>query len=282
MTTASDQPTLPHSVEAPGPAAAPHEESNIVAELGLIGRWIVRTFIELPRALRFPTEVTRQLANLVLSSSMILWLVSLTAGFLVAKFAFYLVEQIGATAYIGLATGIASITALLTILFGFMVAGKVACGFVAELGSMRINEEIDALEVMGIPSRQYLVGTRVLAAIIAIPLVYIAGVGLCFIAARVASIDMFNAVSPGGYNYVFWSVVTPMVLVKSIALVWSLGAFSVIVGCYYGFNVRGGPVEVGDATARSMMVNVVAITMLGSGITFQLLFGTTLEIPIAN
>ena len=77
--------------------------------------------------------------------------------------------------------------------FGYMMAAKVGTGIVAELGAMRISEEIDALEVMGIDSMTFLCGTRLLAAWLVLPLVYMAGIGAAFLASYLVSVQSLGA-----------------------------------------------------------------------------------------
>ncbi len=93
--------------------------------------------------------------------------------------------------------------------FGYMMAAKVGTGIVAELGSMRISDEIDALEVMGIDSMTFLCATRLLAAWMVLPFMYIAAIGAGFFASYLAVVQQIGEVSQGGYSLIFWHVPEP-------------------------------------------------------------------------
>ena len=89
--------------------------------------------------------------------------------------------------------------------FGYMLAAKVGTGIVAELGAMRISDEIDALEVMGVPPVTFLCATRLLAAWIAFPFMYLVGIGVMYLASYMAVVEQIGDVSSGGYLLIFWS-----------------------------------------------------------------------------
>ena len=113
--------------------------------------------------------------------------------------------------------------------FGYMMAAKVGTGIVAELGAMRISEEIDALEVMGIDSMTFLCATRLLAAWLVLPFMYLAGIGGAFLASYIAVVQQIGYVSSGGYLLIFWQFQNPpdflYSLIKAMfmatAIVWS-------------------------------------------------------------
>ena len=129
--------------------------------------------------------------------------------------------------------------------FGYMMAAKVGTGIVAELGSMRISDEIDALEVMGIDSITFLCATRLLAAWIVLPFMYIAAVGAGFFASYLAVVQQIGEVSSGGYFLIFWMFQNPPDLLYSVIKGMVMATCIVLVGCYYGYNAGGGPVGVG-------------------------------------
>src|SRR6202022_2541041 len=93
--------------------------------------------------------------------------------------------------------------------FGYMMAAKVGTGFVAELGSMRISDEIDALEVLGLNSIVYLCCTRLLAVWLVLPFVYISAVAVGFFASYIAVVQQIGQVSAGGYFQIFWMFQNP-------------------------------------------------------------------------
>ena len=94
-------------------------------------------------------------------------------------------------------------------MFGYIMAAKVGTGIVAELGAMRINEEIDALEVMGVRPITFLAATRLLAAWMVLPFIYISAVGVGFLASYLAVVKQIGEVSSGGYFLIFWMFQNP-------------------------------------------------------------------------
>ena len=147
--------------------------------------------------------------------------------------------------------------------FGYMLAAKVGTGIVAELGAMRISDEIDAMEVMGIPPITFLCATRLLAAWIALPFIYLVGIGVMFVASYVSVVQQIGDVSSGGYELIFWMFQNPPDLIFSLIKGMFMATAIVLVGCYYGYTASGGPVGVGTATAKSMVLNIILVHIIG-------------------
>ena len=162
-----------------------------------------------------------------------------------------------------------------------MMAAKVGTGIVAELGSMRISDEIDALEVMGFDSMLYLCATRLLGMWLVLPFVYIAAVAFGFVGSYIAVVQQIGEVSAGGYFQIFWQFQNPVDLLYSAIKGMAMATMVVLVGCYYGYNVSGGPVGVGTATAKSMVVNIFGIHAIGL-IGTQLFWGGNARAPIGG
>jgi phospholipid/cholesterol/gamma-HCH transport system permease protein len=144
-----------------------------------------------------------------------------------------------------------------------MLAAKVGTGIVAELGAMRITDEIDALEVMGVPPVTFLGATRLLAAWIAFPFMYLAAVGIGYFASWLAVVEQIGDVSSGGYFLIFWMFQNPPDLLFSLIKGMVMATVIVLVGVYYGYTASGGPVGVGTATAKSMVLNIVLVHIIG-------------------
>jgi phospholipid/cholesterol/gamma-HCH transport system permease protein len=161
------------------------------------------------------------------------------------------------------------------------MAAKVGTGIVAELGSMRISDEIDALEVMGISGITFLCATRLLAAWMVLPFVYLAAIGAGFFGSWLAVVEQIGDVSSGGFFLIFWQFQNPIDLMYSVVKAMTEATMIVLVGAYYGYNASGGPVGVGAATAKSMVLNIVGvhvINMLGT----QLFWGANPRAPIGG
>jgi phospholipid/cholesterol/gamma-HCH transport system permease protein len=162
-----------------------------------------------------------------------------------------------------------------------MMAAKVGTGIVAELGSMRISDEIDALEVMGISSITFLCATRLLASWLVLPFVYLAGIGAGFLASYLAVVEQIGEVSSGGYGLIFWMFQNPPDLLFSLIKAMVMATAIVLVGCYYGYTASGGPVGVGTATAKSMVLNIVLVHLIGM-LGTQVFWGANPRAPIGG
>jgi phospholipid/cholesterol/gamma-HCH transport system permease protein len=164
-------------------------------------------------------------------------------------------------------------------LYGFVLAAKVGCGLVAEIGAMRIREEIDAIDVLGVDSRVYLVSVRMFAATVMLPFLYILSVAAAELGAYIQSFIRFHDVSAGTYaNYAF-AFFSPTDLLLSLGQGLTISIVVISVALYLGYNVRGGPVDVGVATARSMAVNLVAVTVVN--LVWVLMFLVKPQVPVA-
>ena len=133
----------------------------------------LRALAATPGAWRYFAEVLRQCSMLILGSTLVLLGMQAVIGGECGLFFVYLTRPLGATAAVGLLAVPCSLRELFPYMFGYIFAAKVGCGLVAEIGSMRISEEIDALESVGIDPMQYVVGTRLLAVLLCVPLIYI-------------------------------------------------------------------------------------------------------------
>lgn len=252
-----------------------------LATAGDIVRFSGQTLRSFRDVRHYSSEVFHQAGILILSSGLIIWVMQTVMGTICGLEGSYTLKQIGAPLYSGIFNAFCGLREMSPYMWGYIFAAKVGCGLVAELGSMRISDEIDALEVMGIKSRAYLVGTRILAAWISIPFLYTVGLALMYVSMYLVTVVQLGGVSSGGYLYIFWLYQNPLDLLYSQIKVMTYGTTIVFVGCYFGFNAKGGPVGVGMATAKSMMINMVLIHVLGV-LTTQLFWGLSPNAPIAN
>src|SRR3954463_13056597 len=147
------------------------------------------------RVFRFFGEALRQAGILILGSAMVVWgfvfILGLTCGIEGA----YLLRAQGAPAYAGVFSAWCDLREVVPYAFGYMMAAKVGTGIVAELGAMRISDEIDALEVMGVPPITFLAATRLLGAWLVLPFMYIAAVGAGFFASYLVIVVQLAQVS---------------------------------------------------------------------------------------
>jgi phospholipid/cholesterol/gamma-HCH transport system permease protein len=233
------------------------------------------------KVFRYFGEALRQAGVLILSSTLVIWGLTFIIGLQCGIEAAYFNRATGAPAYAGVFAAWCDLRELIPYAFGYMMAAKVGTGIVAELGSMRISDEIDALEVMGIDSMLFLCATRLLAAWMVLPFMYIAAVGAGFFASYLAVVQQIGEVSSGGFFLVFWMFQNPPDLLYSVLKGMFMATAIVLVGCYYGYTAGGGPVGVGTATAKSMVLNIVLVHLIGM-LGTQLFWGANPRAPIGG
>jgi phospholipid/cholesterol/gamma-HCH transport system permease protein len=254
-----------------------------IANFGEIVKFTMRIVREVftGKVFRFFGECLRQAGILILSSTLVIWGLIFVIGLQCGIEGAYFNRAVGAPAYAGVFAAWCDLRELVPYAFGYMMSAKVGTGIVAELGSMRISDEIDALEVMGISSMTFLCATRLLAAWLVLPFMYLAGVGAGFFASYLAVVEQIGEVSSGGFFLIFWMFQNPPDLMYSVIKGMSMATAIVLVGCYYGYNASGGPVGVGTATAKSMVLNIVLVHLLGM-LGTQLFWGANPRAPIGG
>jgi phospholipid/cholesterol/gamma-HCH transport system permease protein len=211
---------------------------------------------------RFFGEALRQAGILILGSTIVIWGLVFIIGLQCGIEGAYFNRSVGAPAYAGVFAAWCDLRELVPYAFGYMMAAKVGTGIVAELGSMRISDEIDALEVMGIDSMLFLCATRLLAAWMVLPFMYIAAIGAGFFASYLAVVQQIGEVSSGGYFLIFWMFQNPPDLLYSVIK----GMVMATASCSSAATTAtrlGGPVGVGTATAKSMVLNIVLVHLIG-------------------
>jgi phospholipid/cholesterol/gamma-HCH transport system permease protein len=233
------------------------------------------------KVLRFFGEALRQAGLLILSSTLVIWGLIFITGLQCGIEGAYFNRAVGSPAYAGVFAAWCDLRELVPYAFGYMMAAKVGTGIVAELGAMRISDEIDALEVMGISSMTFLCATRLLAAWLVLPFMYLAGIGAGFFASYLAVVEQIGEVSSGGYSLIFWMFQNPPDLVYSVIKAMAMATVIVLVGCYYGYTASGGPVGVGTATAKSMVLNIVMVHLIGM-LGTQIFWGANPRAPIGG
>ncbi|MGI8558263.1 MAG: ABC transporter permease [Solirubrobacteraceae bacterium] len=215
------------------------------------------------RVLQFFGEALRQAGILISGSVLIIFGLVFVLGLQCGIEGAYGTQAVGAPSVAGAFTALCDLREVTPYAFGYMMAAKVGTGFVAELGSMRISDEIDALEVMGFDSLAYLCCTRLLGMWMVIPFVFVASIGVGYVGSYIAVVQQLAHVSAGGYLSIFWQFQSPLDLLYSGLKAVTMATFIVVVACYFGYNAGGGPVGVGTATAKSMAVNIVGIHFIG-------------------
>jgi phospholipid/cholesterol/gamma-HCH transport system permease protein len=247
--------------------AVPKSARAVVDEAGHMALFSVRAILGVAGARRYFAEVLRQCAILVTGSTLIILALILVVGSECGLFVVFLLRSVGGGSFSGFLTSLCGLREMFPYMFGYVFAAKVGCGLVAEIGSMRISEEIDAMESVGVDPMRYIVSTRLLAVWLTIPAMYAAGLVAGALGAFLVVVKQFGEVSAGQYHTLYFLSQTVPDNLYSMAKVMTMATAISLVGMYYGYRASGGPVGVGAATARSMVVNLVLIHVIGAVLT---------------
>jgi phospholipid/cholesterol/gamma-HCH transport system permease protein len=189
-------------------------------------------------------------------------------------------DQLGTAALTGFVSAYFNTREISPIVAGIALAATVGCGFTAQLGAMRISEEVDALEVMAIPSMQFLVTTRVLAGLVAIIPLYIGGLLSSYFATRLV-ITRVNGQSAGTYDHYFNTFLPPVDVLWSFGKVLIFAVLVILLHCYYGYHASGGPAGVGIAVGRAVRTSIVVINVVDL-LASMAIWGTTVTVRLAG
>jgi len=219
----------------------------------------------MPKALRYPREILVLMSDitvgsgaLIVGGGMFFVVVSISffTGTEVGLEGFSGLNQIGAEAFTGIISSLANTREITPLVAGVALAAQVGAGFTAQLGAMRISDEIDALEVMGVNSVVYLVATRVWAALITMIPLYLAALFASFLASEII-VTKFFGLSPGTYQHYFQLYLPPIDIFYSFMKAMIFAVLVTFVHCYYGYNANGGPAGVGVAAGRAIRLSLV-------------------------
>ncbi len=249
-----------------------------------------KTIAWIPRALRrYIKEILRLLAEVSFGSGALAVIggtigvmVGLTVftGVVVGLQGYQGLSQIGTAAFTGFISAYFNTREIAPLVAGLALSATVGSGFTAQLGAMRISEEVDALEVMGVPSLPYLVTTRVLAGFVAVIPLYVIGLLTSYLASREITV-LFYGQSPGTYDHYFNLFLPPQDVLWSFGKILVFSVVIIMTHCYYGYRASGGPAGVGVAVGRAVRTAIVTITLLDFFLSLAI-WGTTTTVRIAG
>lgn len=233
--------------------------------------FFVRALAWTPRTLtRYKKEILRLLAEVTLGSGA-LAVIGGTVGVIlslcfftgteVGLQGFAALNQLGTSALTGFVSAYFNTREIAPLVAAIGLAATVGCGFTAQLGAMRISEEIDALEVMAIPSLPFLVTTRIVAGLVAIVPLYVVGLLSSYFASRL-TVTVFFGQSAGTYDHYFNQFLPPQDVLWSFGKVLVFSVVVILIHCFHGYNASGGPAGVGVAVGRAVRTSIVAINVL--------------------
>lgn len=265
----------------------------VVGQFAMFGEmllFVVRALVDVPLVLRrYRKEYFRLLGEvtfggrilaIVASTVVVAALLSAVVGVQLALEGYQGLQIIGLAPLAGYLSAFANTRELTPLLTGFGLAAQMGCRFTSELGAMRVTEEIDALEVMSIPSLAYLVTTRMLAALtVAVPL-YLAALAGAYLSTQITIVAVAQQGS-GTYLHYFHEFLTGRDIFLSVVKVVVFAILITAIHCYYGFNTKGGPEGVGRAAGRAIRASVVSIAVSDMLMTV-LFWGTSSAVKISG
>ena len=250
----------------------------------------LRALVWTPRTIRrYLREVMRLLAEVSFGSGA-LGVIGGTIGVMVGMTVFTgavvglqgyaALNQIGTAAFTGFISAYFNTREIAPLVAGLALSATVGAGFTAQLGAMRISEEVDALEVMGIPSLPYLVTTRIVAGVVAIIPLYGLGLVVSYLASREITV-LFNGQSAGTYDHYFNLFLPPVDILWSFAKVLIFSVMVILAHCYYGYRASGGPAGVGVAVGRAVRTAIVTIAVTDFFLSLAI-WGATTTVKVAG
>jgi phospholipid/cholesterol/gamma-HCH transport system permease protein len=204
-------------------------------------------------------------------SFLITSLVGLFVGMIIALQMAYMMVRLSAEIYIPNVIAVSLARELGPVLTALIVAGRIGAGVTAEIGTMLVTEQIDALRAFAVSPVRYLVVPRFLALVVMLPVLTLFSVGIGIFGGFIICSFKLSI-----NTHTYWSMVLDSLAVKDVATgllkTVFFGMIIAIVGCYEGLNVRGGADGVGKATTLSVVRSFIFIIMVDCFLTFIFYF----------
>lgn len=242
-----------------------------LADLGAQLRFYATSIAWIPRTLRrYRREVVRLIAEVGLGTGalaviggtvVIIGFLTAAAGYEVGQQGSSSLGRVGVEAMSGFISAFFNTREAIPVIAGVALTATVGAGFTAQLGAMRVSEEIDALEVMSVPSLPYLVTTRILAGLVAIAPLYGIALFMGFASTEFVSVVLSDQ-SRGTYSHYFNVFLVPTDVLWSLFKVLVMAVVIMCVHCYHGYTASGGPAGVGVAVGRAVRTSLIAIMVI--------------------
>ncbi|MGH3166210.1 MAG: MlaE family ABC transporter permease [Trebonia sp.] len=233
-------------------------------QLELYGKaygWIYRA------VLHYKREIVRQISAvsfgrgalaMVGGTAVIVAVLTGLAGVEVSLDGYSQLANIGVEALTGFVSAYINTRIAAPLIAAIALISTVGSGFTAELGAMRISEEVDALEAMAIPSIPFLITTRIIAGFIAVTPLYAIALISSYTLSRIAITVVFHQ-AVGAYDHYFSTFLVPTDILYSFIEVLLMSVVIMSVHCYYGYRAKGGPAGVGEAVGRAVRFSLIAV-----------------------
>ncbi|WP_182378821.1 ABC transporter permease [Nocardioides sp. WS12] len=218
-------------------------------------------YSHMPRTLRhYPKEIVRLLAEVALGSGalaliggtvLVIGFLTAASGIEVGLQAYTSFDNIGVSTLSGFFSAYFNTREVAPIIAGIALTATVGAGFTAQIGAMRVSEEIDALEVMAVPPVPYLVTTRIIAGLIAVVPLFAIALMMCWLATYLVVTVGYDQ-PPGTYQHYFDTFLVPSDIFLAMVKVILMALVIVSICCYHGFRASGGPAGVGAAVGKAV------------------------------
>ena len=268
----------------------PGRFGGFLDDLGRQMLFYIRVIRSVPRTIvNYGKEIVRLLAEVALGSGSlaviggtvgVIFAMCFFTGTAVGIQGYAALNQLGTAALTGFISAYFNTREIAPIVAGIALAATVGCGFTAQLGAMRISEEVDALEVMAIPSLPFLVTTRVIAGLVAVVPLYIVGLLASYWATRL-TVTKINGQSSGTYDHYFTTFLPPGDVLWSFVKVLIFAVVVILIHCYYGYYASGGPAGVGVAVGLAVRTSIVAINVVDL-LASMAIWGTNVTVRLAG
>lgn len=166
------------------------------------------------------------------------------------------------------------------IIASITLVATIGAGFTAQIGAMRVAEEVDALEVMAIPTVPFLVSTRIIAGMLAVVPVYMLSLEASYIATKFIVVHAYGQ-SSGAYSHYFYEFLIPSDILRSLATVLVTSIVVMAIHCYYGYFATGGPAGVGRAVGRAVRLSLIAALSVNLLMSMAL-YGTSTSLHVSS
>ena len=259
-----------------GSAGAPRDW---LARVGHQVFFFLRSIGSMPLALKqYPKEVWRLLSDVTWGNGSlivgggtigIVLVLSAFGGMTVAIQGYSSLNLLGLSPLTGAISAFATTRELGPMLATLAFAAQAGCRFTAQLGSMRIAEEIDALEAQAIRPLPYLVSTRMIAAMIAIVPLYCLALPIAYISCSI-TVGLIGGTASGTFQHYFYQFLVPHDVLWSLLKALLFVAITTFIQCYYGFFASGGPEGVGVAAGRAIKLCIIAVVFADLFITLAI------------
>ncbi|MGW5646930.1 MlaE family ABC transporter permease [Saccharopolyspora sp. NPDC003752] len=263
---------------------------DALAELGWQLSFYLRALALAPVALRrYYRETARLLTEVVFGSGALAVIggtlgvmigMTVATGAIVGLQGYSSLNQLGTSALTGFVAAYFDTREVAPLSAGLALSATVGCGFTAQLGAMRISDEIDALEVMGVRTLPYLVTSRVLAGVAAVIPLYVVGLLGSYFASRQITV-WFYGQSAGTYDHYFHLFLPPEDVLWSFGKVIVFSIAVILTHCYYGYTARGGPAGVGVAVGCAVRTSIVLVAVLDFFLSLAI-WGSTTTVRISG